>query len=59
MASDSRSIDGGKKLDEIALDMAWYKEWTGKIDPDKLGRLPYTPAWPGLGSPVEGDAVGR
>ena len=71
-------IDGGKKADEITLDMAWYKEWTGKpandikdnikhvygeltgaIDPDKLGRLPYSPAWPGAGSPIQGDAVGR
>jgi glyoxylase-like metal-dependent hydrolase (beta-lactamase superfamily II) len=71
-------IDGGKKLDEIALDMPWYKEWTGKpandikdnikhvydeltgkIDHDKLGRLPYTPAWPGLADPLRGDAIGR
>jgi cyclase len=25
-----KGIDAGKKVDEITLDMAWYKEWTGK-----------------------------
>ena len=74
-------IDAGKKPEEIALDMPWYKEWTGvaadgpamnkdsikhvydeltgKIDHDKLGRLPYTPPWPGLGTRLQGDALGR
>jgi glyoxylase-like metal-dependent hydrolase (beta-lactamase superfamily II) len=71
------AIDGGKKLEDVKLDMAWYKEWTGKdanaikdnikhvydeltgkIDHDKLGRLPYAPAWPNF-TPTESDAVGR
>src|SRR5262249_56469008 len=61
-------IDGGKKLDEItaAIDMPWYKEWTGKdaklikdnvehvykeltgkIEHDKLGRRTDSPlSWP-------------
>jgi len=73
-AQVKKGIDGGQKLDEVqaAIDMPWYKEWTGKdakeikdntkhvfdeltgkIDYDKLGRLPYDPAWPYAGNSAD------
>jgi cyclase len=79
-----KGIATGKGLDKIvaALDMPWYKEWTGKaakenkdnaehvfkeltgkIDHDRLGRRPDAPlAWPvGAGEPTRlaADAPGR
>jgi glyoxylase-like metal-dependent hydrolase (beta-lactamase superfamily II) len=78
-----QGIDAGKALAEItaALDMPWYKQWTGKdakdikdnvahvykeltgqIDHERIGRLDGSP-WPYGGldraRPVERDAVGR
>jgi cyclase len=72
-----KGIDDGKKLDEItsAIDMPWYKEWTGKdaklikdnvehvfkeltgkIDHDRLGRLIDSPlSWPNGPRPGERD----
>jgi glyoxylase-like metal-dependent hydrolase (beta-lactamase superfamily II) len=77
-----QGIDGGKKLPEVAtaIDMPWYKEWTGKearenkdnvahvfkeltgqIDHERIGRLDGAP-WPygeATGQPAVGGALGR
>jgi cyclase len=69
-----KGIDSGKSVGEItaAIDMPWYKDWTGKaardnkdnvdhvfkelngkIDHDRIGRLPGSPlTWPGTSEHV-------